>query len=111
MGPPLRGCEGSAATKDEGISLCALNLGASGLDCARLELCKHTHATRQEKIAFFTVLTSTAIAVAPRIDQERMPFNGRGLTTVWYVCGPASLAFTVGYNRRWRASLRRMVLD
>jgi hypothetical protein len=69
------------------------------------------HATMQEKIAFFTALTSTAIAVASRIGQERMPFNGRGLTTVWYVCGPASVDFTVGYNRGWHASLRRLVLD
>ena len=70
------------ATKDEGISFFALKLGESGSDCARLELCKHIHATMQEKIAFFTALTSTAFAVAPRIGQEGMPFNGRGLTTV-----------------------------
>jgi hypothetical protein len=99
------------ATKDEGISLFALNLGESGPDCARLGLCMNIQASRQEQIALFTALTSTATAVAPRIGQERMPFNGRGLTTVWYVCGPASLGFTVGYKRRWRASLLRMVLD
>jgi DNA-binding winged helix-turn-helix (wHTH) protein len=36
-----------------------------------------------------------------------MPFNGRGLTTVWYVCGPASSGFAVGYSRMWRALLLR----
>src|SRR6202158_871533 len=61
----------------------------------------------QEKMTFFTALTSTAIAVAPRIGQAETPFNGRGLTTVWNVCGPASFDFAVGYSRGWRASLRR----
>jgi hypothetical protein len=64
----------------------------------------------QEKIAFFTALTSTAFAVAPRIGQEGMPFNGRGLTTVWYVCGPLSFDFAVGYSGTWRASCGETVL-
>lgn len=53
---PDRGCEGSAATKDEGISLFATDLPASGLDCARAELCKNTHASRQKHFAVFTTL-------------------------------------------------------
>ena len=52
------------ATKDEGISLFALNLGESGPDCARLGLCMNIQASRQEQIALFTALTSTATAVA-----------------------------------------------
>jgi Tol biopolymer transport system component/DNA-binding winged helix-turn-helix (wHTH) protein len=39
-----------------------------------------------------------------------MPFNGRGLTTVWNVCGPTSFDFAVSYSRRWRTSRGEMVL-
>jgi hypothetical protein len=98
------------ATKDEGISFFALKLGESGSDCARLELCKHIHATMQEKIAFFTALTSTAIAVAPRIGKGKMQFNGRSLTIVWNVCGPPSIDFAVGYSGTWRASCGETML-
>ena len=105
------GCEGSAATIDERISFFAPDLVASGPDCARAELGKNAQASRQKQIVFFMALTPTAVAVAPRIGQEGMPFNGRALTTVWNVCGPPSIDFAAGYSRRWRASLRKTVLE
>ena len=80
--PLVGGCEGSTATKDERISFFAPDLVASGPDCARAELGKNAQASRQKQIVFFMALTTTAVAVAPRIGQEGMPFNGRGLTTV-----------------------------
>jgi len=87
---------------DERISFFAPELVASGADCDRAELGKNAQASRQKQIVFFMALTTTAVAVAPRIGQAEMPFNGRGLTTVWNVCGPSSADFTVGYTQMWR---------
>jgi len=100
--PLVSGGEGSAATIDERISFFAPDLVASGPGCAGAELGKNAQASRQKQIVFFMALTTTAVAVAPRIGQEGMPFNGWGLTTVWNVCGPSSADFTVGYTQMWR---------
>jgi hypothetical protein len=96
------GREGSGATIDERISFFGPDLIASEPDCDRAELGKNAQANRQKQIAFFMALTTTAVAVAPRIAQAGMPFNGRGLTTVWNVCGPSSADFTGGYTQMWR---------
>jgi hypothetical protein len=100
--PLVGGCEGIAAATDERIWLFATDVVASEPDCARAELGKNAQASRQKQIAFFMALTTTAVAVAPRIGQAKMPFNGRGLTTVWNVCGPSSADFSVGYAQMWR---------
>jgi hypothetical protein len=111
-GAPLAsGGEGSGATIDERISFFGPDLIASEPDCDRAELGKNAQASRQKQIVFFMALTTTAVAVAPRIGQEGMPFNGRGLTTLWNVYGPPSIDFAAGYSRRWRASLRKTVLE
>jgi hypothetical protein len=52
---------------DDRISFFAPDLVASGPDCVRAELGKNPQDSRQKQIAFFMALTTTAVAVAPRI--------------------------------------------